>query len=251
MRIAPLQHPSSNLQNRPPIRFAGTFENATNLTPNPYDDGTRQIEFLHASHLFREAHQLEPLITLLAQRANKAGHIAKIICHAASDGSEAYTVALLLEKHLGLEKAKAFYPINAKDLSPAIIYRNTQGYFETFELERNAFSKFMPHHRYDDYFDSKQTQVRPLLHKRVSFSQADIMQDSRKAFPQNTVLLFRNAVYWLPESSRSELAHQLSRSMPKGGLIMLGETSTDVQFKKELCKNGFKPVSGLKTAVAR
>jgi len=237
----------------PLTRFAGTNTTTRDWAPNPYDPESieKRTLYHHTSNLFRSCEDLHPLIRKVYAEYQTTGQLPHFICHGVSDGSDAYTLVLLMHKLLGRQLPPSFLPIDARDISAPLIAQNQAGYFKTLDIDKRQFTEFMPGKRYETYFDAEAGRVRPNLHQHVTFRQGDIVEDARKPFPQKTVLLFRNAMYWLPESRGPSLAHNLFRNMPQGSLIMLGGMPHDARFKALLIQEGFKAVEGLKTVVAR
>ncbi|MBR1776160.1 hypothetical protein IJ750_03690 [bacterium] len=176
----------------------------------------------------------------------KADDKVNIVCHACSNGEEAYSLAAKLITVLG-EKAKKFFPIIAKDLDYENIDLAKRGLFQVTDDELRTM-RWQTGYNLERYFDvlSKKGEklidiaVRPELKDKVIFSQGNILEDVEKLPNENTILLCRNFWPYLPKESVLELAQKLGKILTKSCSIVLGNFDMFNGWpNKHLYENGF------------
>lgn len=148
----------------------------------------------------------------------------KIFNYACSDGSEPYSLVMLLINKLGLEEAKKkYFPITAKDIAPGIIKQAQKGIIGLNEKDENEIKNLFSLRNINKFFvpakpdeqpiceDFNQFLVPEVLRENVIFSKADICQDAKnpEVFTGNkpgpSLLLFRNAMYHLTKEQQQKL----------------------------------------------
>lgn len=180
---------------------------------------------------------------------NRYPNGAKIHCYACSDGSEAYTIALKLIQKLGLEKAKQFFPIVAKDIDKERIEKNKKGIIglrktidipeikrclkntgigldEIIEPTQLESEKVFGTYNYE----INQYKVKGILKHFVKFETADIVQDSFKKFSKDSVVLFRNAVPYLRPEQELQLVQNLRANLPPKSMFVIGGFDQSYSF---------------------
>lgn len=148
----------------------------------------------------------------------------KIFNYACSDGSEPYSLVMLLINKLGFEEArKKYFPIIAKDISPAIIKQAQKGIIGLNEQDEKEIINLLRLKNLNKFFkpvkldeqpigdDFKQFWVPDVLRENVVFSKSDICQDAKNPEifkgdkPGPSLLLFRNAMYHLTNEQQKTL----------------------------------------------
>jgi chemotaxis methyl-accepting protein methylase len=189
---------------------------------------------VHSTFFFRDNINLQYAENL----ANKFPHGCKIYNYACSDGSEAYSLALLLIQKLGIEEAKRkYFPIIAKDIGKEVIHEAKNGFMCLYDEElgelndalksagiRN-FEKVNASDNFNNLIqqsrfiaDARAYQVPTELRNCVKFSVGDIRKDaaSPDAFKSKgkapSLLMFRNAMYHLKEDERNNLFRDLHQN---------------------------------------
>jgi len=172
---------------------------------------------------------------------NRYPNGAKIHCFACSDGSEAYTIALKLIQKLGLKKAQKFFPISAKDIDNKRIEKNNRGIIglrKTIDipeikrcLKKSGLlfndlvepanippEKVFGVHNYE----IGQYKIKGLLKDFIKFEAADIVEDSKKKFPKDSVVLCRNVVPYLDPEQEKQLIQNLSTNLKPNSMVAIG-----------------------------
>lgn len=186
---------------------------------------------------------------------------ANIYCYACSDGSEPYTIALKLIQKLGLEKAKK-YPIVAKDIDKQRIDKNKAGIIglrKTIDIPeikkclKNSEigiddiieeANIAPEKVFGAYnYEIKQYRVKGVLKDLVKFEAADIVQDTAKKLPKNSVVLFRNAVPYLTSQQETQLIYNLKSNLTTGSMFVIGGFDKNYSnIGEHLIKSSFNAV---------
>jgi len=193
--------------------------------------GTEEKEdrVVHATCFFRFDDNPEYVDNLIKKFPNGV----KIYDYACSDGSEAYSIAMLLIDKLEYEKTKEKYLIIAKDIGPKVIAQANDGVIGITNPEE--ISRHLKSTKFDDYFTKMSPSdesyyrskyglekdeedlyyVSDKLRSCVKFSKANILEDSvdpttfESSNGQPLILLFRYALYHLSGEQQEELIKNL------------------------------------------
>lgn len=195
-----------------------------------------------------------------------------IYCYACSDGSEPYTLAMMLISKLGEEKAQKFFPIIAKDIDSAFLDDANDGNVYLTEADfhkiddktkRSIFKFFDLGEKFKDpnvkeewpFMDKIEddfikingeivfpAKVKDILKKAVVFEQANILDDIQNVKSDNSVVMFRNAWKYLGDDGIESLLKSLSDNLNESSICNIGEfdTDSDVNIGGRLLQNGFK-----------
>lgn len=217
-------------------RFSGI--EADPIEPNPYDPAGEKSDYFLDSHFFRDPVAFKAISREIKTRF---AHVQpNLMVHGCSDGSDAYALAITLQESTYAHPVK----ILAKDLSKTLIDQNQSGHYEMLDLDKKNFQHFSAQKPLTHYYDDQRECFKPPVRQAVKFAPGDILEDTVRPLPAHTVLMFRNAVYWLPLQQRTKLALQLSQAMQPGSLLVLGEIPEDQAFAEVLCQVGFRSVQG-------
>lgn len=167
-----------------------------------------------------------------------------IICHACSNGEEAYSLALKLISLFGV-KAEKFFPIIAKDIDENNIHFAKKGEFnfrydELLRMENHCgldLYKFIDviKSRFGNYL-----QIKNFLKEKVIFKKANILNDFDNIPAANTVLLCRNFWPYMPAQNQIELAEKLSNKLDNSSIVQIGNFDIAAGVDKLLQNKGFK-----------
>ena len=191
--------------------------------------------FRNTTRLFKEGINWDKFPLQLEDRF-KGKERVYIISHACSDGSEAYTIAMMLLEKLGPERAKKFLPVIARDINGYIIERADSGYIrlddnDVKELQRrDIYEKYFSKTDFDLEIDDDDTMRETTTHKvndelvkLVDFDTGDAFSDLDKLDnPSRTVFLFRNALYLLDKSQQRAFLNKASRRLNGDSLLVVG-----------------------------
>lgn len=222
----------------------------------------------HQTNFFRPDLNWDVLFTHITK---KMPEDTVILNYACSDGSEAYSLSLLLIDRLG-EKAKKYFPIKAFDISKQIIKKAKSGVIGITETSNqdvhdiNALRNKIKL-KYEDFFKkissnkhpdevvgaaffmdyelpikAEQHQVSESLKRTIDFQVSDITKDFKKSIiDKPTVVMFRNAWRYLSnENSRENLAFDLFNNIKKGSIVVTGCAEKEDGYFQYLLKAGFK-----------
>lgn len=150
-----------------------------------------------------------------------------IICHACSDGEEAYSLALKLISELG-EKADKFFPILAKDIDSDNIQRAKDGIFRIMKCELDAMRSHS-NFNLDKYFhivyhndEYIYASAKPAIKSKIIFEQSDIFNDVDTLKSGNTVLMCRNFWPYMPKEKAKTLASKICSKLGESDMVLVG-----------------------------
>lgn len=156
-----------------------------------------------------------------------------VYCYACSDGSEPYSLAMMLISKLGRDKAQKFFPIKAKDIDPFFIEQAQKGVLkpEMDDLRIIRIKTLRPLSTFmdvDGIFKQEHGsnvctgKITDNLKGSVEFMQANIVDDIDNIEPKNSIIMFRNAWPHLNEQDKSILLNKLSKKMDDTSLLTIG-----------------------------
>lgn len=158
---------------------------------------------------------------------------------ACSDGSEAYSIAMLLISKLGLEKAQKYFPIIAVDFDKKITRNARKGFISLSAndelkintITNNQLNKFMT--RTDKSFISDkiggtdkrelltQFKINPILQDKVVFITEDINSYIDKIPNETNMIFCRNCWPYLWKTAE-DFAQKLSGKIDKNSYLATG-----------------------------
>lgn len=247
-------YPLITTYHHPKVNFGSTIFSSTN---EQKESQTKTATLHHYTSLFR-GNEFFQWTKLVDSMIKKFPNGAKIHCYACSDGSEPYTLAMLLIDKLGEEEAaKKFFPILAKDISNNIINKAKSGIIEMNRDDIQAIKSNIKFATPDDLFCKQgkvdiseeeekgffldreldafdqpsiigfnNYKVSDILRKCVKFEVADITKEAQNKEllkdSKPNIILFRNALYLLPnDKARETLINNLSDNMQEGDLFVI------------------------------
>jgi chemotaxis methyl-accepting protein methylase len=197
------------------------------------------------SKFFRDDTNWSELINYIITNYSKG---ANVFCYACSDGSEPYTIALSLIQKLGIDRSKKFFPIIAKDIDKNRIKKNQEGIIgltdkdilNIVELLRNTGMKFEDIFQKMIYLkpeitigDDKhvsfiyQYKVKDMLKGLIKFDHGDIIEDTKRKFPNNSLIFFRNVWPFLTPQKTNELINNFDMNLSRNTSIIIGGFDKD------------------------
>ena len=139
-----------------------------------------------------------------------------------SSGQEAYTVAMVINEFLGIEKSKWKINILASDISEKAMNKGEKAVYTTLEL------KDIPRHWLTKYFiDHKNgtLEVCPEIKKQLTFRKVNLMENLSFARPFDLVLC-RNVMIYFDAPTKDKLINKFYDVTDKGGFLFIGHSET-------------------------
>lgn len=174
-----------------------------------------------------------------------------IFAAACSDGSEPWSLAIMLKEQFGNEADK-FFPIMASDFDPEIIRRAKEAPC-TINLEDFQLLRMHTHGHFDKYFErvkltyldfsSVYGAVRPTpyMNSLVNFKVSDITKEIKNIPPENSVVLCRNCWKYFSFPKRYEVADALANRLGDSSLVVMGYLEEMLNHDGILRDKGFRP----------
>lgn len=138
----------------------------------------------------------------------------KIWSAACSTGAEAYSMAMILDKH----KMRTSDKILATDIDDTILKRAKLGVYKTHEMKNVSATDR------SSYFEEKEGSyyLKPTIKNHVQFKKHDLIADRfSKGFH---IIVCRNVTIYFKNEVKEELYQKFSDSLVPGGLFFTGAT---------------------------
>lgn len=198
------------------------------------------------TYMFRSDMEWNEFARLLDFKYKNANKI-NITNYACSDGSEPYTLAMSLLEEVP-EISKKVFPIIAKDKFQHVLDYAQSGIYNIYQSDIYAINYFTKN-KFNHYFqavpatiDDCFMAVKPKapLQGKVTFQQADILEDLRNLPEENNVILCRNFWTYLGEEHYHRLAEMLYEKTKNNGLIAIGSLENGHKIPQILLQHGFR-----------
>lgn len=216
----------------------------TNFTANyreVYDKVTRHTLYRNNSCFFRKDLVWDKFVDLLEKKYKNVDKV-NIHCFACSDGSEPFSLAMMLIEKLGYKKAQKFFPIIASDMDSEILREPKKGIINISDIdlehiEQNLgtnYKKYMTLSEDAVYSTKLGAKVRtgiidPIILSSVKFKNY-VMQTRIVDVPKrNSVLMSRNVwpyferPYQKDDSLGFKMLEKASNQLGDNSLIVIGD----------------------------
>ena len=200
----------------------GDYFAALQTVPEGAIEWTTLVDRLtvHETHFFRHAPSMnfiaeQWLPSVLKSVANGL-HAWSVGC---SSGEEAYTLAMVLHRHLPARKgSKAYFGVTATDVSLPALAVGRAGLYPTTKLEEipNEYQT------YCEAVDGDSFRIVESLRKRVGFAQFNLLDASRSPLKRLDLIFCQNVLIYFARDRRRELLGALANLLKPGGLLLLG-----------------------------
>lgn len=208
---------------------------ARNNFPN-YDSYTKQLrvdkklleEFvnyltINVSEFYRNPNLWEKLDqVVLPELIKKFGQNIKIWSAACSTGDEPYSLAMVMAKHVPMNKIH----IIATDIDEQVIEKAKMGVYDANSL------KGLPDEYKNKYFDKmgeKAYKISDEIKRCVEFKKQNLLKD---AYPTGCHLIVcRNVMIYFTEEAKEEIYRKFNASLQKGGCLFVGNTEQIINYK--------------------
>ncbi len=200
------------------------------------------------TYFFRDDFDWLSFAQLLDERYKDADRV-NVLNHACSNGAEPMTLVMLFLLKFGA-KAEKFFPIVAKDKNANNICMAKNNELIEIDNAEQAILKKWLNNDISMFFYSlgpisikgaDSLRPKPVLTKRINYSQGDLLEDVMKLPEKNNVVLCRNCWLYLNNQEQEEFARRLSQKVDESGLVVIGyfdeEQSAAVKY---LNKYGFR-----------
>jgi len=177
---------------------------------------------INVSEFFRNPDQFEVLKSKVLTDLIRPNKTFKVWSAGCSDGSEPYTLVIILEE-LGVKN----YQILATDLDEEILARAKTGIYKADSL-RNVLPELL-----NKYFlkgEGDIYQFHPNLAQKVKYLQHDLLSGQ---YEKNyDLILCRNVVIYFTEEAKNQVFMKMSQALRQEGVLFVGGTESILTPKK-------------------
>lgn len=238
------------------INFKQKF--APNFTSNMriVNDATGKLLYRNTSYFFRDELNWDRFVDILIDKYKDAEKV-HIYNYACSEGAEPFSLAMLLIKKLGAEKAQKFFPIMASDIDEEILKNPMHGIIKPSAADVELIKRFLGDDytkfvRVDNYFKWDKDscyqvctgRVEPVLRDAVTFDRKNIITDIKNVQSDDSVVMCRNFWSYLSDNDRETLLKSLSEKLGNNSMCIIGDVD---DIGSDLLDTGFvhyaKPLS--------
>ncbi len=175
---------------------------------------------VHETHFFRHAASTtfiaEQWLPTVLKNVASGLHAWSVGC---SSGEEAYTLAMVLHRHLPARNgSKAYFGVTATDVSLPALAVGRAGLYPTTKLEEIPND----YRAYCEAMDGDSFRVVESLRKRVGFAQFNLLDAARSPLKRLDLIFCQNVLIYFARERRRELLATLAGLLKPGGLLLLG-----------------------------
>ncbi len=183
---------------------------------------------VNETYFFREFPQIKALIEvvipeLIEKKKNSISKNIRIWSAACSNGSEPYTIAIMLKEKGYVPSGSVKFQIYGSDINTEVLNQARQGLFSEPDL-RNTPSDIK-----EKYFTKRGSfyEIDPDIKRMVTFSQVNLFNSSQVLTLRNMDVIFcRNVLIYFDMESKRKVAKNLYDSLVPGGYLFLGMSDT-------------------------
>jgi type IV pilus assembly protein PilK len=177
---------------------------------------------VHETHFFRHPPSLDLIandwLRCLTEKAKQAAlHAWSVGC---ASGEEAYTLAMVLDRHLAATTAaKVYFGVTATDVSLPALAVGRAGLYPRQKIEE------IPQHyreRYCEPVDGDSFRISEALRKRVGFASFNLLDAARAPLKRLDLIFCQNVLIYFARDRRRELLATFANLLKPGGLLVLG-----------------------------
>ncbi len=176
---------------------------------------------VHETHFFRHPPSLDliardwlPQITSDPERG--AMHAWSVGC---STGEEAYTLAMVLDRHLAERGGKSYFGVTATDVSQPALAVGRAGLYPRTKMDEIPAQY---RERYAQALDADSFRIHESLRKRVGFAQFNLLDAVGASMKRLDLIFCQNVLIYFARERRRDLLATLAKLLKPGGLLVLG-----------------------------
>lgn len=177
---------------------------------------------INVSEFYRNPNQWEVFEKqMIPYLQGKFGSKLNIWSAACSTGDEPYTIAMILARHLPLNKIHIF----ATDIDEDVLRFAKDGFYSARSLER------LPKDLLTKHFDKQGDgyQIKDEIKKCVEFKKHNLLEDK---YPSGMhMIVCRNVVIYFTEEAKDKVYRQFNTTLQKGGVLFIGSTEQIIHAK--------------------
>lgn len=174
------------------------------------------------TYFFREPQHFD-FLAQIAPASIKPGQTYRVWSAAASNGAEAYTIAMVLADKLGLNGA---WEVLGTDISNSVLNKARNAHYRITEADN------IPPQNLKKYcLKGKEAQqgtllIDPELRRHVRFEQMNLNADKPKKFGEFDVIFLRNVLIYFDVKTKQHVVSNLLSSLKRDGYFIVGHAES-------------------------
>lgn len=177
---------------------------------------------INVSEFYRNPNQWEVFEKdMIPYLQNKFGSRLNIWSAACSTGDEPYTIAMILARHLPLNKIR----IQATDIDEDVLQFAKEGFYSARSLER------LPKDLLNKHFEKQGDgyQIKDDIKACVEFKKHNLLEDR---YPTGMhMIVCRNVVIYFTDEAKDKVYRQFNQTLNPGGVLFIGSTEQIIHAK--------------------
>lgn len=177
---------------------------------------------INVSEFYRNPNQWELFEKdMIPYLQGKFGSRLNIWSAACSTGDEPYTIAMILARHLPLNKIR----IHATDIDEDVLAFAKEGFYSARSLER------LPKDLLNKHFEKQDAgyQIKDDIKACVEFKKHNLLEDRYPAGMH--MIVCRNVVIYFTDEAKDKVYRQFNKTLAPGGVLFIGSTEQIIHAK--------------------
>jgi type IV pilus assembly protein PilK len=177
---------------------------------------------VHETHFFRHPPSMDLIandwLRCLDEKSRQSAlHAWSVGC---SSGEEAYTLAMVLDRHLGaMSTQKVYFGVTATDVSLPALAVGRAGLYPRQKMQEIP-EQYREH--YCETLDDDTFRITEVLRKRVGFASFNLLDAARAPLKRLDLIFCQNVLIYFARDRRRELLATFANLLKPGGLLVLG-----------------------------
>lgn len=205
-----------------------------------------KVLYKNKTNFFREDLNWKNLALFLSEKYQNVDKV-NVFNFACSDGSEPYSLAVVLMEYLGLDALK-FFPIQASDIDEEIIAKAKCGpcnitvrdLYQINQMTKDDYGKYFQAHPPENKNYYMAVTPKPPINRAIEFSQGNILDGLDELPEHNNVVFARNFWCYLDEENRNKMIRKFIDILDKTSSLIIGELEYGHNYDELLERHGFR-----------
>jgi len=148
-----------------------------------------------------------------------SGEAVQVWSAGCATGEEAYTLAMMLDRHLEMEGLPRYYGVTGSDISLNALSTARHGRYSN---RRAASIPEAYRNRHTQPANALRFEVTEQLRQRACFTHVNLLEDVSAALPPMDLVYCQNVLIYFDQERRSRILANVTDRLRSGGILILG-----------------------------